>query len=232
VQANHTSSFHSIPNESRDRDFESFKSQKALGGQITSYFEDFIYNSVRIAFDEAWMRGLKWGWAQVNLELNERANSYISRTLGLIYKGTQGYSASARPTCGLRREETLDTQWFKSVVAHAIYSHVNQLAGFHRFQNPNPETLSTNLFYFYFSAMSTAWQVGWMRGEAHARELAQQREQQPYGILNSAQRDILDLERMKVNDIARRVFGLTPSQQASFDRWRDSFFSKGDYACA
>lgn len=167
--------FSTVHIEARDKDFETFRKNDSLGEHIRLALKPFVYKCAQDAFYEAWLRGLKWGWAQANIELNERAIARMRRAFNFVY-GSDRTSHQEPIKNGIPKQDTLDMSWYRQVVPHIAISHLKTFADFHAIQSNTVEDKFARIVHFYHDVLSLAWAAGWTAGETFAMEQHRQRE--------------------------------------------------------
>lgn len=204
----------------RDRDFQLFEENDSLGENIKPAFKAFVYGCGRDAFNEAWIRGMKWGWAQANIELNERASARMKHAFDFVY-GPEHSPSNHQIINGVPRYDTLDDTWYRSVIAHISLAHLKMFAPLHQLQQKPNEEKFANIVRFYHGVLALSWRAGWDDGERYATVQHDQRDQDQ-GIFATIDSTASQMEHETLEQRAETMFKVTNEDIDAFERKLDS----------
>jgi hypothetical protein len=209
--------------DAQTHDFVLFEQNETLGESLKPAFKSFLYACARDAFNEAWVRGLRWGWAQANLELNERANARMRSAFDFVYPAGVLQHAEPAPvqSTGVPRQDSLDLTWFHSVIGHISLAHLRVYGSVHNLQQKPIEQKFNNIVRFYQCALSLAWRAGWNGGEAFANQQLEQREQR-LNSYDTIERQALEMEQEHLNKQMDTMFEVTDEDIEQFGRNLDA----------
>lgn len=194
-------------------DFERFRSNKTLGVEFVPNFEDTAYGNAIEAFSQAWIRGLRWGWAKNHLEASHRANQRMRNAFSLFYP--PGHSASTirdEPgQVGLPKQTDLDLKWFNEVIVHILQCHFKVWGHVHAAQDKSEDSKIWAAYFLYRDIMRVAWQHGWNAGVDRAETLHQDREKE-LGTYSRFESEAMAIEQDALARRAISVFNLTDDE--------------------
>lgn len=203
--------------EARKNDFFDFEEKKGLG-RLSVFVERIVYSCVKVAFNEAWLRALKWSWASENMAFNQAANQRMQAALSALYSSTASEPSCVAPLSpGMPRQDTIDIRWCYGIIRDVIGVYINHHKGYHMCQKRDISEFSDSVLEFFKIALARAWAAGWSAGVRHGCELFRERERNDAtSIMARAEREIADMENSRFEEAADRLFRMTPEQYQAF----------------